>query len=74
MNTAPTPHDTQSFALDRKDLKAILILALLGAFMSLLFALAGALVSPVYLVLFGVAAAGLGIVAFNCVRGLCSAA
>ena len=70
MNTAPTPHDTQSFALDRKDLKAILVLALLGAFMCLLFALAGALVSLIYLVLFGVAAAGLTVVAFNCVRGL----
>lgn len=69
MNTAPS-HDTNSFGLDRKDLKAVLILALLGAFMSLLFAMAGALVSLAYLVLFGVAAAGLGVIAFKCLRGL----
>ncbi|WP_443751115.1 hypothetical protein [Asticcacaulis solisilvae] len=65
MNTEPTP-----VMLDNRDLKAVMILALVGTFMSLLFALAGALVSIVYMVLFGVAAAGLAVVAFNCLRGL----
>ncbi len=69
MNTAPS-QDTHSFALDRKDLKAVLVLALLGAFMSIIFAMAGALMSLAYLVLFGIAAAGLGVIAFNCLRGL----
>ncbi len=69
MNTAPST-ETHTFALERKDLKAILVLAMLGAFLSLIFAMAGALVSLIYLVLFGAAAAGLGIIAFNCLRGL----
>ena len=69
VNTMPST-ETHTFTLDRKDLKAGLILAVLGAFMSLIFAMAGALVSLVYLVLFGAAAAGLGVVAFNCLRGL----
>lgn len=62
--------DHTSTMLDHRDLKAVMILAVLGAFISLLFALAGALVSIAYLLLFGAAAAGLAIVAFNCLRGL----
>ncbi len=69
MNTLPSS-DTHGFALDRRDRKAILVLALLGAFMSVIFAMAGALVSLIYLALFGIAAAGLGVIAFNCLRGL----
>jgi len=65
MDIDPTP-----VTLDHRDLKAVMVLALLGAFISLLFAMAGALVSIAYLVLFGAAAAGLAIVAFNCLRGL----
>ena len=62
--------DSTPAPLDHRDLKAVMVLALLGTFISLLFAMAGALVSVAYLVLFGVAAAGLAIVAYNCLRGL----
>jgi len=69
MNQLPST-DTRDRALDRGDLKSVFVLALLGAFISVVFAMAGALVSLIYLVLFGLAAAGLGVIALNCLRGL----
>jgi hypothetical protein len=69
MNTQPSS-DTPAFTLDRGDLKSVFVLALLGAFISVIFAMAGALVSLVYLLLFGLTAAGLGVIALNCLRGL----
>lgn len=69
MNTLPST-DTRSHTLDRGDLKSVFVLALLGAFISVIFAMAGALVSLIYFGLFGIAAAGLCAIAINCLRGL----
>jgi len=69
MNNMPST-ETHSRPLDRGDLKSVFVLALLGAFISVIFAMAGALVSLIYLILFGLAAAGLGVIALNCLRGL----
>jgi len=63
-------NDRNAVTLDHRDLRAAMVLALLGTFISLLFAMVGALVSVAYLLLFSVAAAGLAVVAFNCLRGL----
>jgi hypothetical protein len=69
MSTQPSS-DTGNFTLDRGDLKSVFVLALLGALISVIFAMAGAVVSLIYLVLFGLAAAGLCVIALNCLRGL----
>ena len=69
MNTLPST-DTRSRTLDRGDLKSVFVLALLGAFISVIVAMAGALVSLIYFGLFAIAAEGLCVIAFNCLRGL----